>query len=219
MTSVLLATQQVAHMSHPPQVSGHVPATPAIAEPGRTRDSRIAFQGLARRFDQERPNHAAGNRKRGAANMTRQTTRAAMKTWSRSGGSGGLSQHVEHRPLARIDRQQLQLPSPGNPRHRNVVIEVDRSRCPRSDQTLVDCGLGIDQQLRRNRDSQRSEHRIQITPTRYRLEPRLATLQPIVQSSHRVVRLTAQVIDRRLAERQRIVERHNRRLGSRQYAR
>ena len=145
MTTVFLAVDQVAHVSHTPQATGDIPAPPAVGDRRRAGHSRIPLERLAGRFDQKRANDAAGDRERRATDMARQATRLPMKSRPFPCSRIRLLQHVEHRALERIESHEFQFGCPGNPGHRHLVIEVNRPGRLWRDQALIDRGLGIHQ--------------------------------------------------------------------------
>ena len=141
------------------------------------------------------------------------------------GHAGGLRREValeaigaanELRLLLRLLRDRIKLNSLGGVEHRRFhgigalrprdgygVVEVNRPRRRLADVRALQAVLGKDERLRRGRDVERLQHRLEIA-TRRRVEGelQLTFLDPLVEPDDRVARGARGVPDRRVISRE-----------------
>jgi hypothetical protein len=122
---------------------------------------------------------------------------AALRT-KRGGADGRLIERIEHRPLRRILRRELQHFPAAYPADRDRVVEIERAWIARVDPGRLEARLREHEQLRIDGDIERRQHRLEIAVPIVVGEPDLAGRQPIVEARNRVPGACGRVGDLRM---------------------
>src|SRR4051812_5713977 len=96
--------------------------------------------------------------------------------------AGFLTQRIKHRTEGWFRRRDFQHFSVVTKAHVGIVVEINRSRRPRRDSRSLKTCLRKDENLGRNRDLERLQHRLQIAETIDKLDRLTAVIKPRLET-------------------------------------
>jgi len=123
--------------------------------------------------------------------MAREATRLACE----NGGSGRLVERIEHHPLLRIVRRELEDGGARDVADGNRLVKEDGARVVRAGESALHARFREHQQLRIHRHPERVEHRTQIPGADISLEGSPVLRERLTQLRHTVRRRPGRVLD------------------------